>query len=128
MRMNRTMVDALMAHADQMATGRPVHSEFSGALKARGEELEMLMDVAAVAQGSMSAVRPSPGFRAALRADLMEAAQQKYQPRLQIRNPFRKQRIIIISAAIGSALSVIAGVVAALLVRNRQRSHHAPLA
>jgi hypothetical protein len=96
------------------SAGRPATPE-SAAL----EEIASEVDLA------LRPVRPRSSYRSALRHDLVLTAQNKISPYLVIQNPFERQRLIMLGALIGSALSVIGGIIAALLVRARMLQHRA---
>lgn len=130
MRMRRTLADVLVGYADHLNDGKDVYDEFMMAFPECREELAGLMDVARRIKQVMSPRRPALAYRSALKSNLLEAAQHKVGPRITIRNPFRKQRIILIGAAIGSAVSVLVGILAAVLLHNKagQRSQRVPSA
>lgn len=119
MRVNKTLAEAVIACADQLAQGRKSPKELLAAFPEYKEELSSLLDLAVRIKQVLVPVRPGAVYREALKSRLVETARQKMTPRIAIRNPFPRRRLILISAAIGSALSVVVGVVAALLLRNR---------
>lgn len=122
------LADVLVTCADNLNEGMDMRAEYIAAFPEYRDDLLDLMDVAARVKRALVAVQPSSAFRNALKIGLLDAAEQKVKPRIIIRNPFRLQKIILIGAAIGSALSVVVGIIAAILMRNRamQRSHQLP--
>lgn len=129
MRNSRTLGDVLVTFTDNLNSGMDMREEYASAFPEFREELMALMIVAARVKRALEMMRPSTAFRRMLKASLLEAAQQRSKPRVVISNPFRRQKIILLSAALGSALSVVLGIVAAVLVHNRsaQRSQQLPL-
>jgi len=130
MRNRKTLADVLISYADQLAQGQCSPAGFLKAFPEYGEELSSLMNIAARVKEALVPKRPSPAYRRALHRNLVETARQKMMPHIMIHNPSARRRIVIISAAIGSAISVIVGVIAALLIRSRtlQGSHEVPTA
>jgi hypothetical protein len=68
---------------------------------------------------ALKPVSPRPAYRKALRHDLVLTAQQKVSPNFIIENPFGRQRLLMIGALLGSALSLMGGVIAAWIIRAR---------
>jgi hypothetical protein len=64
-------------------------------------------------------VKPRSTYRQTLHQDLVLTAQNKISPYLMIQSPFDRQRLIMIGALIGSAISVIGGIITAMIVRAR---------
>lgn len=92
-------------------------------------ELRALFQIINRLQRALMPVKPALAFKRTLGQELLEAANRGRLPTITIRNPFRRQRILL-GAAIGSAVSVAIGIIAAVLIHNKsaQRSHSAPSA
>ncbi len=130
MRNNKTLADVLIAYTDQLIQGGGSPNAWLEAFPQRRQELAALLNIATRLKTVLLPVRPDRVYREALRIKLVEAAGQKMRPRVSLRNPFTRRRLLIVSAAVTSALSVAVGIVAALLIRNRalQKANRAPSA
>lgn len=83
------------------------------------QESAVLEHLASEVDQVLKPVRPRSAYRQALHHDLVLTAQQKISPCLVIQSPFDRHRLIMISALMGSAISVIGGIIAAMIVRAR---------
>ncbi len=115
----KTLADVLVMCADQLGQKDQEQDDYLALFPEYKDELSSLMSVAAAVRKALRPVRPPRGYREALHRDLLATAQQKMRPSLIIRNPFDHRRVIIIGAAIGSAISVVAGIIAAILIHNK---------
>ena len=115
----KTLADVLTAYADQLGQKRQDQDDYLTMFPEYKDELASLMSVAAAVKKALRPVKPPRAYREALHRDLLATAQQKMKPSLIIRNPFDHRRLIIIGAAIGSAVSVVAGIIAAVLIHNK---------
>lgn len=126
----KTLADVLIAYADQLAQGKSSPKTWLEAFPEHRQELSVLLDIAARLKNALMPVRPDRVYREMLRVKLVDAARQRMMPRVSLRNPFARRRIIIVGAAVTSALSVAVGIIAALLIRSRalQKPGRAPSA
>jgi hypothetical protein len=118
------IADILAAHADHLVRNQSRNEDYLSLLCDYRAELVPLLQIAERVRAKLVPVAPSPAFEAGLRQDLLAAARQRTE---EPRVPFlRRKGIIIGAAAVGSVLSV-AGIVAALLWRQRSiaRAPHA---
>jgi hypothetical protein len=117
---DNVVVEVLAAHADQLAGAGADGEDYLNLFPAYRTELAPLLRIAERVKAALVAVEPAPAFEAGLRQDLMKAAIRRAEERENKRRIFRLRRrgILIGAAAVGSALSV-AGIVAALLLRQR---------
>ena len=110
------IADVLIAHADYLIGNKTQSESYLSLLPAYRAELAPLLQIAEQLRAVLTPVAPSPAFEAALRRDLLAAAMQRAEEQ---RVPFLRRKGVIIGAAVvGSALSV-AGIVAALVWRQR---------
>ncbi len=130
MRENKTLIDVLMMYADRLNEGRDMAAEYERIFPQYAPDLAPLFDLARRIKQALVPVRPSLAYRRELGAKLLAARRNKLMPHITIQNPFRRQRIVLISAAVGSVVSVVVGVIAALVIRNRvaSRTHSLPSA
>ncbi len=118
------IADILAAHADHLVRNQSRDEDYLSLLCDHRAELAPLLQIAKRVRAILVPVAPSPAFEAGLRQDLLVAAIQRTEEQ---RVPFlRRKGVIIGAAAVGSVLSV-AGIVAALLWRQRSiaRAPHA---
>ena len=130
MRQNNSLVDVLTMYTDRLNEGRDMAAEVVRTFPEYAPDLAALLDLTRRLKAALMPVKPALAFRQALRANLLVARHAKLVPHITIRNPFRRQRIVLISAAIGSVVSVVVGVIAAQVIRNRtaDRTHGLPSA
>jgi anti-sigma-K factor RskA len=119
----------LTAHADYLVSIKTWDEDQMKRLPADQIELTPLLQIAERLNGTLKPVTPAPAFKARLRQELLTAAARRAEKRgIDNRVPFlrRKEVVIGVAAFIGSVLSV-AGIVAALLWRQRSvaRAPHA---
>jgi hypothetical protein len=117
---DNVVVEVLAAHADQLVGNGADGEDYLNLFPTYRAELEPLLQIAERVKAVLVAVEPAPTFEAGLRQDLMAAAIRRAEEQEKQRRIFRLRRrgILIGAAAVGSALSV-AGLVAALLLRQR---------
>jgi hypothetical protein len=132
MRHNQTLADILLDYTEEVNRGEDggIAESYLRQYPEYRHDLRALMRIVRQLKRFLKPVRPSAAYRQALGDELVEAAREHLVPRITVRNPFRRQRLIIWGAAIGSVVSVIAGIVAAVLIHNKnvQRSHGVPSA
>lgn len=126
----KSLADLLIAFADQPGQEDQEHDNCLALFPEYQEELSSLMSVAAAVRKALRPVKPPRAYREALHRELLATAQQKMMPSFIIRNPLDHRRLVILGAAIGSAISLIAGIIAAILIHNKalhgsQQAHSA---
>ena len=109
---SKRTIEALAAHANQLI-GPPIASRVEGPPEER-EQAAALVQLAERLKESMPLVKPSPAFAKSLKRELMERA-RTYDAHA------RRRRVIWISAAVGSLVSV-ASIVGAVVYVTRSRS------
>jgi len=114
------IVEVLSAHADHLVGDQVNGEEYLNLFPAYRAELAPLIRIAERIKATLVPVTPAPAFTATLKQDLLAAAlqraeKQRSHPRVSF---FRRRGFLLGAAALGSVLSV-AGVVAALLWRQR---------
>ena len=114
------VVEVLAAHADQLIGDGAEGEEYLNLFPAYRAELTPLLRVAERIKTALVPVAPSPSFEAGLKQDLMAAAIKRAEEQEEKRRVLflRRRGVLIGAAAVGSVLSV-AGIVAALLLRQR---------
>lgn len=124
----KTIADILIAYTDGLAANAPEAEGYLAMFPEHREELAALLGLAAQLRRVLRRVSPAPAYRAALHDDLVAAARQKMRPALTIQELPHRHRGLIIGAAIGSTISVAAGIIATVLIRKGalQRSQEAP--
>jgi len=117
---DNVVVEVLAAHADQLMGDGVESEEYLNLFPAYRAELTPLLRVAEQIKSALVPVAPSPAFEAGLKKDLLGAAIKRAEEREEKRrvSVLRRRGVLIGAAAVGSALSV-AGIVAALLLRQR---------
>jgi hypothetical protein len=117
---DKVVVEVLAAHADHLMGDGPESEDYLKLFPDYRAELKPLLRIAERVRAALVPVRPSPAFEAGLKQDLIEAAIQRAEERENKKRVsfIRRRGVLIGAAAIGSVLSV-AGIVAALLLRQR---------
>ena len=121
--------NVLTAHADYLVSIKTWDEDQMKRLPTHQVELEPLLGIAERLNEALKPVTPAPAFKTRLRQELLAEAERHAEERgIVKRVPFlrRKEVVIGVAAAIGSVLSV-AGIVVALLWRQRSvaRAPHA---
>ncbi len=117
---DNVVVEVLAAHADHLMDDGPESENYLNLFPAYRAELTPLLGIAERVKAALVPVTPSPAFEAGLKQDLLEAAIQRAEEKEEKKRvSFLRRRWGLIGAAVvGSALSV-AGIIAALLLRQR---------
>ena len=117
---DNVIVEVLAAHADQLAGNGADGEDYLNLFPTYRAELAPLLGIAERLKAALIAVEPATAFEAGLRQDLMKAAIKRAEEKEKRRRipRLRRRGILIGAAAVGSALSV-AGIIAALLLRQR---------
>ena len=117
---DNVVVEVLAAHADHLMDDGPESENYLNLFPAYRAELTPLLGIAERVKAALVPVTPSPAFEAGLKQDLLEAAIQRAEEKEEKKRvSFLRRRWVLIGAAVvGSALSV-AGIIAALLLRQR---------
>ena len=123
------IANVLTAHADYLVSTKTGDEDQMKRLPAHQVELAPLLQIAERLNRTLKPVTPTPAFKTKLRQELLAAATRRAAERgIEKQVPFlrRKGVVIGVAAIIGSVLSV-AGIVAALLWRQRSmaRAPHA---
>jgi hypothetical protein len=130
MRKAVVIANVLTAHADYLVSIKTWDEDQMKRLPTHQDELAPLLGIAERLNETLKPVPPAPAFKTRLRQELLASAARRAEERgIAKRVPFlrRKEVVIGVAAAIGSVLSV-AGIVVALLWRQRSvaRAPHAP--
>lgn len=117
---DNVVVEVLAAHADHLMDDGPESEDYLNLFPAYRAELTPLLGIAERVKAALVPVTPSPAFKAGLKQDLLEAAIQRAEEKEEKKRVsfLRRRGVLIGAAAVGSALSV-AGIIAALLLRQR---------
>jgi hypothetical protein len=117
---DNVVVEVLAAHADHLMDDGPESEDYLNLFPAYRAELTPLLGIAERVKAALVPVTPSPAFEAGLKQDLLEAAIQRAEEKEEKKRVsfLRRRGVLIGAAAVGSALSV-AGIIAALLLRQR---------
>jgi len=117
---DNVVVEVLAAHADHLMGDGAESEEYLNLFPAYRAELTPLLGVAERVKAALVPVSASAAFEASLKQDLLAAAIKRAEEEEEkTRGSFLRRRGVLIgAAAVGSALSV-AGIVAALLLRQR---------
>lgn len=120
---DNVVVEVLAAHADHLIgdeAGGGVSKEYLDLFPAYQAELKPLLRIAERVKATLVPVAPSPAFEAGLKQDLLAAAIKRAEEKEDKKRVsfLRRRGVLIGAAAVGSVLSV-AGIVAALLLRQR---------
>jgi hypothetical protein len=117
---DKVVAEVLAVHADHLVGGKTNSEDYLSLFPAYRADLAPLLRIAERVKAALVPVTPSPAFEAGLRQDLLAAAIQRAIGRSPEKPvPFLRRRGFLIgAAAVGSALSV-AGIVAALVWRQR---------
>jgi hypothetical protein len=117
---DNVVVEVLAAHADHLMGDGPESEDYLNLFPAYRAELTPLLGIAERVKAALVPVTPSPAFEAGLKQDLLEAAIQRAEEKEEKKRVsfLRRRGVLIGAAAVGSALSV-AGIIAALLLRQR---------
>ncbi len=123
------IANVLTAHAAYLVSIKTWDEDQMKRLPTHQVELEPLLGIAERLNETLKPVTPAPAFKNRLRQELLAVAARRAGERgIEKRIPFlrRKEVVIGVAAVIGSVLSV-AGIVAALLWRQRSvaRAPHA---
>jgi hypothetical protein len=113
--------NVLTAHADYLVSIKTWDEDQMKRLPAHQIELTPLLQIAERLNKTLKPVTPAPAFKTRLRQELLATAARRAEERgIEKQVPFlrRKEVVIGVAAVIGSVLSV-AGIVAALLWRQR---------
>jgi hypothetical protein len=113
------LVEVLAAHADHLMDDGD-SKNYLTLFPAHRAELAPLLRIAEQVKAVLVPVTPTPAFEAGLKQDLLAAAIQRAEEQSKKKRVsfLRRRGVLIGAAAIGSVLSV-AGIVAALLWRQR---------
>lgn len=117
---DKVMTEVLAAHANYLVGDETNSEDYLNLFPAYRAELAPLLRIAERVKAVLVPVTPSPAFEAGLKQDLLAAAIRRAEERGTGRQVsfFRRRWVLIGAAAVGSALSV-AGIVAAVLWRQR---------
>jgi hypothetical protein len=117
---DNVVVEVLAAHADQLAGHGAGSEDYLNLFPTYQAELAPLLQIAERVKTVLVPVIPATAFQAGLQQDLMAAAIKRAEEQEKSRRVslLRRRGVLIGAAAVGSALSV-AGIVAALLLRQR---------
>jgi hypothetical protein len=117
---DNVVIEVLAAHADHLMDDGPESEDYLNLFPAYRAELTPLLGIAERVKAALVPVTPSPAFKAGLKQDLLEAAIQRAEEKEEKKRVsfLRRRGVLIGAAAVGSALSV-AGIIAALLLRQR---------
>ncbi len=117
---DNVVVEVLAAHADHLIGDGADSEDYLNLFPAYRAELTPLLGVAERVKAALVPVAPSPAFEAGLKQDLLAAAIKRAEEKEEKKRVsfLRRRWVLIGAAAVGSALSV-AGIVAALLLRQR---------
>ena len=117
---DNVVVEVLAAHADHLMGDGPESEDYLNLFPAYRAELTTLLGIAERVKATLVPVTPSPAFEAGLKQDLLEAAIQREEEKEEKKRVsfLRRRGVLIGAAVVGSALSV-AGIIAALLLRQR---------
>ena len=117
---DNVVVEVLAAHADHLMDDGPESEDYLNLFPAYRAELTPLLGIAERVKAALVPMTSSPVFEAGLKQDLLEAAIQRAEEKEEKKRVsfFRRRGVLIGAAAVGSALSV-AGIIAALLLRQR---------
>jgi hypothetical protein len=117
---DNVVVEVLAAHADHLTGDGPESEHYLNLFPAYRAELTPLLRIAERVKATLVPVNPSPAFEAGLKQDLLEAAIQRAEEKEDKKRVsfLRRRGVLIGAAAVGSVLSV-AGIIAALLLRQR---------
>jgi hypothetical protein len=117
---DNVVVEVLAAHADHLVDDGPESENYLNLFPAYRAELTPLLEIAERVKAALLPVTPSPAFEAGLKQDLLEAAIQRAEEKEEKKRVsfLRRRGVLIGAAVVGSALSV-AGIIAALLLRQR---------
>lgn len=114
------IVEVLAAHADRLVGDNAHREDFLKLFPDHKAELAPLLRVAERVKAVLVPVAPTPAFELGLKKDLLEAAVQRAEKQRPPRRvSFLRRRGVLIGAAVGSALSVVGIIIAALLWRQR---------
>ncbi|GAB4535773.1 MAG: hypothetical protein Kow0063_20410 [Anaerolineae bacterium] len=114
------IVEVLSAHADHLIRGEADSQDYLNLLPDHRAGLAPLLRIAEQVKTVLVPVEASPAFEAGLKQDLLAAAIQRAEERRDRKriSILRRRGVLIGAAAVGSVLSV-AGIIAALLLRQR---------
>ncbi len=120
---DNVVVEVLAAHADHLigdGESGAGSKEYLDLLPAYQAELTPLLGIAERVKAALVPVEPSRAFEAGLKQDLLAAAIKRAEEKEDKKRVsfLRRRGVLIGAAAVGSVLSV-AGIVAALLLRQR---------
>ena len=120
---DNVVVEVLAAHADHMISdeaGGAGSKDYLDLFPDYRAELKPLLGIAERVKATLVPVTPSPAFETGLKQDLVAAAIQRAKEKEERKRVsfLRRRGVLIGAAAVGSVLSV-AGIVAALLLRQR---------
>ena len=117
---DNVVVEVLAAHADHLIGDGADSEDYINLFPTYRAELTPLLGIAERVKAALVPVAPSPAFEAGLKQDLLAAAIQRAEEKKEKKQVsfLRRRGVLIGAAAVGSALSV-AGIVAALLLRQR---------
>ena len=113
------VTEVLAAHADRLAGNEVNGEDYLNLFPDHQDELAPLLRIVERVRAVLVPMEPAPEFEAALKQGLLAAAIQRAEEQKSVKRvPFLRRRGFIIGAAVGSVLSV-AGIIAALLLRQR---------
>ena len=117
---DNVIVEVLAAHADHLIGNEADSADYLTLFPAYRAELGPLLRIAERVKGVLVPVTLSPAFESGLKQELLATATQRAEEQGQGRKVsfLRRRGVLIGAAAVGSVLSV-AGIVAALLLRQR---------
>jgi hypothetical protein len=117
---DKVMTEVLAAHANYLVGDETNSEDYLNLFPAYRAELAPLLRIAERVKAVLVPVTPSPAFEAGLKQDLLAAAIRRAEKRSTGRQVsfLRRRWVLIGAAAVGSVLSV-AGIVAAVLWRQR---------
>jgi len=113
------LAELLAAHADQLLNEETGSEDYAHLFPAHEGELASLLQIAQRVKAALVPTTPAPEFEAGLKRELLAAAVRRAEAKRSRKSiPLLQRRGVLIGAAVGSAISV-AGIVAALLWRQR---------
>jgi len=107
---DRVLTEILTAHADHLARGEALETEYLTLFPDYREELAPLLGLARQIKEALAPVRPAEAFRRKLRRELLAAAQQRPATPSLIERPRWRRAWVIGVAALGSVISLASAV------------------
>jgi hypothetical protein len=116
---DNVIAEVLAAHADQLLHKETDSEDYAHLFPAHEGELAPLLQIAQRVKAALVPATLSPEFEAGLKRELLAAAVRRAEAKRSGKPiPLLQRRGVLIGAAVGSVISV-AGIIAALLWRQR---------